>query len=76
MKIHKHKSLTMNVSSDNGEQIASLHADVRAGRGVAMSCDVFDAQATADESEAFEAAKAAFRAEVEALAESEGAVMI
>lgn len=64
------------VIDSTGNQVASLHADVRMNRGVTTACEIFDAEAVAKESDAFEAIKNDFRAEVEEAAAACGAVML
>ena len=76
MKISKQKAITWNIMDDQGNQAASLHADVRMCSGVTTSSAVFMPQAIAEMGVDFENAKEAFRMEVEELAAGEGAVMI
>lgn len=76
MKISKQKAITWNILDDQGNQAASLHADVRMGSGVTTSSAIFMPQAIAEMGADFENAKEAFRMEVEELAAGEGAVMI
>lgn len=76
MKISKQKAMTWNIMDDQGNQVASLHADVRMGSGVTTSSAIFSPQAIGEMGAEFESAKEAFRMEVEELAAGEGAVMI
>ena len=76
MKISKQKAITWNILDDQGNQAASLHADVRMGSGVTTSSAIFMPLAIAEMGADFENAKEAFRMEVEELAAGEGAVMI
>ena len=76
MKISKQKAITWNIMDEQGNQAASLHADVRMGSGTTVSSAIFLPQAVAEMGAEFEAAKEAFRIEVEELAAGEGAVMI
>ena len=75
MKTRKTKTIVLDILDKDGNQIASMSAHVRCGRGASISVEIFNAEAVSQEMEAFEAEKAAFRAEAEALAAAEGAVL-
>lgn len=76
MRISKHKSISWNILDESGNQIASLHADVRADRGTSIACDVFNMEKIDDMGTEFAGVKESFRAEVETMAGAEGAVIV
>ena len=76
MIISRSKSICWNIQDRTGNQVACLHADVREGRGTAVMCDVFDSDALDEMGTEFAGVKEAFRAEVERMAGSEGAVIV
>ena len=76
MRISRSKSICWNIQDSKGNQVACLHADVREGGGTAVMCDVFDGGALDEMGTEFADVKEAFRAEVERMAGSEGAVIV